>query len=49
MINFPNGYACRAGDVCGGRAGVALLQKLRYGGAQHPLLRHKAIGLFPSQ
>lgn len=39
----------RPGDVCGGRAGVALLQKLRYGGAQHPLLRHKAVGLFPSQ
>ena len=29
--------------------GLALLQKLRYGGAQHPLLRHKAVGLFPSQ
>ena len=28
---------------------VALLQKVRYGGAQHPLLRHKAVGLFPSQ
>ena len=41
--------ARRPGDVCDGRAGAALLQKLRYGDAQHPLLRHKTVGLFPSQ